>query len=143
MSSAEPAPALPRGAAPALALLGALTALWPLPLRPTHLIAHPLGEGDNHYWMLWRASRRLAGELRPLENVPEGVPIPLMDPINLVLALPTVGWSPALGYNQLLLLNLLLAFGGAWCLARELGASPAGRCSPGWPPSMRLSSVGW
>ena len=98
---------------------------WPLALRPLQLPSHPHGESDNHLWMLWRAWRQLTGA-GPLANVPEGLPIPLMDPINLPLAAPGLLVDPALGYNLALIGNLALAFVGAWLLARALGAGRGG-----------------
>jgi hypothetical protein len=77
-----------------------------------------VGEGNNHYWMLWRAFQD-----QPVSNLPDGIPVPFMDVVNLPLSLPTVLVDPALGFNQVVALNLLLAFAGAWALARELGIS--------------------
>ncbi|MED5372453.1 MAG: hypothetical protein VX899_15675 [Myxococcota bacterium] len=99
----------------ALACLAILS--FPALLHPTQLLAHPTGEGNNHYWMLWRAFQS-----GPVSNLPEGLPIPLMDPVNLVLAAPLMPLSPALAFNAVVLGNLLLAFGGAFFMARELGA---------------------
>ncbi len=102
--------------APLLVLL--LT--WPMPLRPTWLLAHPLGEGTNHHWMFWRALQDL-----PVANWPAGIDIPLMDPINLPFALGGLV-HPALAYNGVVLAGLLLAYAGAWVFARELEAGPWG-----------------
>jgi len=74
--------------------------------------------------MLWRAWRGLSAE-GPLANVPDGLPIPLMDPINLPLSALGLA-EPALGYNGVLVGNLALAFAGAWLLARALGAGRGG-----------------
>ncbi len=93
---------------------------WPMPLRPDWLLAHPLGEGTNHHWMLWRALQDL-----PVANWPVGVEIPLMDPINLPFALGGL-LHPALAYNGVVLAGLLLAYAGAWFFARELEAGPWG-----------------
>ena len=117
-----------------LAAVCALTVFtWPLVIRPLELLAHPLGEGINHYWMLWRAFQD-----PPVANWPDGLPIPLMDAINAPLALPGLWVDPVLGFNQVLIANLVLAFVGSWALCRALGAGPdgafvagiAGSCSP-------------
>ncbi len=106
---------------------------WPLVLHPLELLTDPLGEGVNHYWMLWRAFQE-----GPVGNWPEGLPIPLMDPINAPLAVPLIWVDPVLGFNQMVVLNLILAGLGSGVLARECGAGPdgvfvaaiAGGCSP-------------
>ena len=95
-----------------LIAIGALLVLsWPLLLHPTRLLANGVGEGNNHYWMLWRAFQS-----GPVSNLPQGVPIPIMDPVNLVWAAPWM-WSPALAFNAVIVANMLLAFAGAWALA--------------------------
>ncbi len=110
------------------ALLAGLVFTWPLARHPLWVLGHPAGEADNHLWMLWRALRGGVGELagQPLANLPDGLPIPLMDPINLALALPGLLIDPALGYSQALVANLALAFAAGWWLARELGAGRGG-----------------
>lgn len=104
------------GLAPILTPLIAIAALlvlsWPLLWHPTELLANPLGEGNNHYWMFWRAL-----ESDPVANLPEGLPIPLMDPVNLLFAGPLMWMSPAVAFNAVVVGNMLLAFAGAWALA--------------------------
>lgn len=108
------------------AALGTLVAVtWPLLLNPLKVLAHPLGEGNNHVWMLWRAYQ--AG---PVANWPDGVGIPFMDVVNLPLGLPVLA-HPALGHNAVVVGNLLLAFGGAWALCRELGGTRWGALTAG------------
>lgn len=92
--------------------------LWPWALHPTQLPAHPLGEGTNHAWMFWRAFQD-----GPVANWPEGLAIPLMDPVNLPLAV--------LGLQGVVYANLVLAFLGAWALARALDATEAGAATAG------------
>lgn len=87
-----------------------LLLLWPWPLRPSHLPAHPLGEGTNHAWMFWRAFQS-----GPVSNWPEGIALPLMDPVNLPAAV--------FGLQGVVYFNLVLAFLGAWALARALEGS--------------------
>lgn len=103
------------GLAPILTPLIAIAALlvlsWPLLLHPSQLLANSVGEGNNHYWMLWRAF-----ESGPVSNLPDGIPIPIMDPVNLIWAAPWM-WSPALAFNAVVIANMLLAFAGAWALA--------------------------
>ncbi|MCP4808262.1 MAG: hypothetical protein GY913_27900 [Proteobacteria bacterium] len=106
--------------------LGSLIAVtWPLAIQPLHVLAHPLGEGNNHVWMLWRAFQ--AG---PVANWPDGVGIPFMDVVNLPLGIPVL-LHPALGHNAVVVGNLLLAFAGAWWLCRELGGSSWGALTAG------------
>lgn len=104
----------------------ALARTWPMALHPYWLVGHPSGEAPNHFRMLWRAGRQLLGDSRALENLPTGLPIPLMDPVNLPAWLLGAAVHPALGYNLVLFSCLLLAFWGAWALSRELGAGGEG-----------------
>lgn len=107
------------GWAPGLAALAALLFTWPLALHPQDLLGHPLGETDNHAWMFWRAVRQLSGA-GVLENFPVGLPLPLMDPISLPLAIPGGLFDPVLGYDGVLIGNVVLALGAGWFLARQL-----------------------
>ncbi len=85
---------------------------------PDALVADPLGEGANHLWMFWRARLRLLGHTAPVANLPVGVDIPLMDPVNLpAYALGAVA-GPAAGWRALVLANLALAMAGGHALAR-------------------------
>ncbi len=101
-----------------LALASAVLFTWPLVLRPTGIYGHPLGETDNHLWMFWRAVAQLQGA-GPVANHPVGLPLPLMDPVNLPLALPGFLLDPALGFSLLVLGNVLLGSLAAWWLARQ------------------------
>ena len=111
-------------------LLAIAAATWPLARRPGDLIGHALSEADNHLWMLWRQLELWAGR-GPVANLPEGLPLPYMDVVNLPLALPTAWLDPVWGYNQIVVANLALAFFGAWTLARELGAGRAASLTAG------------
>lgn len=114
---------LPHLAAPALALVAALILMAPLPWTPGSLLGHPMGELANHHWMLWRAMTALQP---PLENLPAGVKLPLMDPVNLLFYALPGRFNPVAGTTAVYLGNLLLAFAGGHALARALGASRAG-----------------
>ncbi len=119
-----------------LALVSAVLFTWPLAIRPLAIYGHPHGETDNHLWMFWRAGQQLAGR-GPVANLPEGLALPLMDPINLPLALPGFLVDPALGYAGLVLGNVLLGMLAGYFLARQFVDPPAARvamiaigCSP-------------
>ncbi len=101
-----------------LSLVAALLFTWPLPLQLTGIYGHPLGETDNHLWMFWRALARLAGG-GPVANHPEGLALPLMDPVNLPLAAPGFLIDPGLGYSALVFGNVLLGMIAAFWLARQ------------------------
>jgi len=88
-------------------------------------LGSPLGETDNHLWMLWRAARLLAGQAGPWSNLPVGDPIPLMDPANLPPFLAGAWLDPVLGWNLLALWCVGLALAGGYLLGREL-AGPRG-----------------
>ncbi|MEC7242757.1 MAG: hypothetical protein VXW32_16105 [Myxococcota bacterium] len=99
-------------------LLGGVVFTWPLLLHPTELYGHAQGEASNHLWMFWRA-----GEAGVVANYPMGLPIPLMDPINLPIYRALAWVHPALGYNAVWCFNLALAFTGAVFLARVMGVA--------------------
>lgn len=99
-------------------VLGGVLFTWPLLLNPTELYGHAQGEASNHLWMFWRA-----GEAGVVANYPSGLPIPLMDPVNLPVYRAFSWLDPALGYNAVWCFNLMLAFAGAVFLARVLGVS--------------------
>ncbi|MFH1469510.1 MAG: hypothetical protein ABIO70_34305 [Pseudomonadota bacterium] len=127
----------PRARWTLLVILGAaLCYTWPLALHPLDLLGHPLGETDNHAWMFWRALRQLQGA-GPLASWPDGLPLPLMDPVNLPLAALAGTLHPALSYNLVLLGNVSLLLGATWWLARQHVGPRAGwvamvavACSP-------------
>ena len=75
----------------------------------------PLGETDNHLWMLWRATTDLAG---PVANLPDGVPIPLMDPINLPLFALGAWLDPLMGWTTLRVASVVLALVGGYAFSR-------------------------
>lgn len=120
-----------------LALLGLVLSLWPGAAPWRALIGHPLGETDNHLWMMWRATRRLLGDARVLNNAPEGLGIPLMDPVNLPPFAALWGLGPVLAWNGLLLWNVALAMFGGWLLGREVAgprAAPLAMIATGAAP---------
>ena len=119
-----------------LALASATLFTWPLLLRPLDIYGHPHGETDNHLWMFWRAVQQLMGS-GVVANAPEGLPLPLMDPINLPLALPGFLLHPGLGYSGLVAANVLLGMlAGYWAARLYVGpraawvAMVAVGCSP-------------
>lgn len=120
-SAAPPPPALR-----ALLVLGALAlAIWPAAPPWRALIGSPLGETDNHLSMFWRATRRMLGDGRALVNAPDGLDIPLMDPVNLPVFAALWPLGPFLAWNGLILANLLLAAAGGALLSRELAGPGA------------------
>ncbi len=89
--------------------------LLPAGLGPRVIVGDPLGETDNHLWMFWRALSRLP---EPVANLPDGVPIPLMDPFNLPFY-AVGGWlDPVLGWWSLRIFNEALALWGGLVLCR-------------------------
>jgi len=113
-----------KGAVALFLILVVLT--WPLLLHPFQLMGHEQGEASNHLWMFWRATQ---GGV--VSNVPVGVGLPLMDPINLPVFSAFSWVHPALGFNAVWLFNLVLAFAGAFSLARALGVGRAAAFSGG------------
>lgn len=114
-----------RGAGILLALAAAAVSLLPARGPWSALIGHPLGETDNHLWMFWMASRRVLGDGRALANAPEGIPIPLMDPINLPPFLALWPLGPYLAWNAVLAWCALVALAGGALLAREVAGEEA------------------
>lgn len=88
---------------------------WPSLLGSEVLVGSPLGETDNHLWMFWRELTSLP---RPVTNLPQGVPLPLMDPTNLPLYALGGVVSPVAGWWTLRLGNLVLALVGGYALSR-------------------------
>jgi hypothetical protein len=113
-----------KGAVALFLILVVLT--WPMLLHPFHLMGHEQGEASNHLWMFWRATQDGV-----VSNVPVGVGLPLMDPTNLPVFLAFSWIHPALGFNAVWFFNLLLAFVGAFSLARALGVGRAAAFSGG------------
>ncbi len=85
----------------------------------TRLIGTPFGEVDNHFWMLWVGLRASP----PVSNLPTGFDLPLMDPVNLLFALPGSLFGPIFAYNLVIVGNVALAALGGYALARELTGS--------------------
>ncbi len=104
----------------ALVLVG-IVVLWPILPLSGGLVGDPLGETDNHLWMFWRALR---GE-RPLANLPDGVPLVLMDPVNLPAYAVGAVAGPAAGWAAMRVANAALAIVGGTLLARCFVDGPA------------------
>ncbi len=83
------------------------------------IVGSPLGETDNHLWMFWREGQRFFAGASVLGNAPKGVPVVLMDPINLPVYLLGHVLSPAFGWWLLQQFNLALMMAGAYGLARR------------------------
>lgn len=106
----------------ALAALALVVFTWPaLPTLGTALYGHPFSEVDNHLWMAWFGGRLDA----PLRNLPDGFPLPLMDPVNLLWWVPGALGGPVFAYNLAIFGNLALAALGGWVLSQELTGSRA------------------
>jgi hypothetical protein len=111
-----------RRVAAAVAALGLVLFTWPaLPTLGTALLGHPFSEVDNHLWMAWFGGRDGA----PLRNLPDGFPLPLMDPVNLLWWVPGALGGPVFAYNLAIFGNLALAALGGWVLSHELTGSRA------------------
>ncbi len=96
--------------------------LWPASWTQDIVLGHPRSETSNHLWMFWR---ELDGR-SPLTNLPDGLPIPLMDPINLPIYALGAWFSPAIGWLGLRIFSTGLALAGGYQLCRRfVGARPA------------------
>lgn len=111
------------------AILGwPLVAAWPLPLRfTTDILAAPDQEAATHIWGHWAAWT--LGRVLDLQTTlmawPDGVELLLIDPLNAWVAGPaTALWGPAVGYNLLLYIGLVVAGCSGALLARTLDAPP-------------------
>jgi hypothetical protein len=104
--------------------LGVLLAAWPAGLGADWLWGSAVGETDNHLWMFWWATRRLGGGGEGLVNMPEGLTLPLMDPVNLPIFAALLGLGPLVAWQGMLLWNVLLAAIGGGVLGRELAGEP-------------------
>lgn len=103
-----------------LALIAAGTSvLWPVLPGLETVVGDPLGETDNHLWMFWRTLRDGAA------NAPDGVHLPLMDPVNLPAYAAGAWVSPAAGWATMRVWNVALAFAGGAALSRCFVAGPA------------------
>ncbi|MDG1480841.1 MAG: hypothetical protein P8R54_14695 [Myxococcota bacterium] len=96
-----------------------LVSMWPALPPWDALIGDPLGETDNHLWMFWRQVRWMIAGVTPLSNAPDGVPIPLMDPVNLPVFATLSLLGPTLAYNGLALWSVILAMAGGYALSRQ------------------------
>lgn len=108
-----------------LSAVAALIAWWPSRAPWSALVGSPLGETDNHLWMLWMSVRGAVGDGRILANAPDDVGIPLMDPVNLPAFLALWPAGPTLAWAGLLVWNVLLAFVGGAALSREVAGPSA------------------
>ncbi len=98
----------------AVAIVAAVATLWPVLPGVDVVVGDPLGETDNHLWMLWRAAR--GGGV--VGNLPVGVDLPLMDPVNLPPYALGALVGPAVGWALLRAWNVGLAMAGGYALAR-------------------------
>ncbi|MFT5685526.1 MAG: hypothetical protein ACI8RZ_006480 [Myxococcota bacterium] len=96
-----------------------LVSMWPSLPPWDALIGDPLGETDNHVWMFWRQVRWMVEGVMPLSNAPAGVPIPLMDPVNLPMFAALSIFGPTVAYNGLALWSVILAMAGGYALSRQ------------------------
>lgn len=115
MVAAAPSPGRERGEATLLAILCTAVFVWPRRIGGDVVVGDALGETDNHLWMFWRATADLPGAVA---NLPEGIEIPLMDPVNLVFFAPGALLSPLAGWWLMLVGNVLLAHAGGYTLSR-------------------------
>ncbi|MDP6933521.1 MAG: hypothetical protein QGG40_11425 [Myxococcota bacterium] len=112
-------------ACPALAAL----LLWPLPLVAHRaLITSPLSEGVSHLWGWWAAmaTRSPFTIETTLINFPEGSRLELIDPLHLVPFWLGSWVSPALGFNLVIWLGLVVSGWAGWLLVREAHAGTGG-----------------
>lgn len=121
----------------ALAALLPLAVTWPAVLHlPDRILGSPTSEVDNHLWMLQVARWRLAGRPGPFSNWPDGWELPMMDPVNLLVAVPASLGGPVAAWNLTVLANLALATAGGWALGRAVapGAAVVGAVALGTAP---------
>ena len=101
----------------------ALLLLWPLPrVLGTAMIGAPEGELARHLWG-WFAALREGAALRfhtDLRGWPQGVDHFLIDPLHLLpYAIGSAIGGPALGWNLVLLVGVLVGGLAGWLLAEE------------------------
>jgi hypothetical protein len=107
-----------------------LFTLWPLPqVATTALVTSPQSEGVAHLWGWWAAvaERSPLAIQTTLLNHPDGLSLPLVDPLHLLPWLLGSQLSVALGFNLVLYLGLLVAGLGGAALARVVGADRSGQ----------------
>lgn len=112
----------------AIALLPALL-LWPMPLVLSRaLVTSPLSEGPAHLWGWWAAWQ--TGSFTTIHtdrlNHPDGLSLQLIDPLHAWIYALGAWWSPAAGFNLVLIAGLAVAGLGGALLAREAGAEREG-----------------
>ncbi len=99
--------------------------LWPLPaVMTTHLLAASDQEAAAHVWGLWAAWQERAPLVidTDLISFPDGTSIVLIDPLNILLFnLGHALSGPALGYNLVLYIGMVIMGLGGWLLARRAG----------------------
>lgn len=114
----------------ALVLLLPWALLWPLPLVfGSALLTSPLSEGVTHLWGWWAALREGAPFTvrTDLLNHPVGLEFQLIDPLHLVPYALFAWWSPAAGFNAVLVWGVMVGALGGLLLARETGAGEGGQ----------------
>ena len=122
-----------------LSATAVVIAYWPSVAPWRALVGSPLGETDNHLWMMWLSVRMVLGDGRVLSNAPEDVSIPLMDPVNLPAFLGFWPAGPQVAWAGLIVWNAALAFLGGAMLAREVAgprAAPFGALALAASPFM-------
>ncbi len=108
-----------------LAIIAGVICAWPARPPWSAIIGHSLGETDNHLWMFWVGLRRALGDDRALVNLPDGLPIPLMDPVNLPVFAAFWAAGPVIAWSAVIAANLALALIGGALLAREVAGEGA------------------
>ena len=119
-----------RWAPVALAAILPWLLLWPLPLVfGRELITSPLSEGPAHLWGWFAAWHERAPFLvrTHLLNFPDGLSFELIDPLHALPYALGALWSPAAGFNLVLVWGLFVAGLAGALLAREAGADTAGQ----------------
>jgi hypothetical protein len=96
-----------------------LASMWPAQPPWSTIMGDSLGEADNHLWMFFRQVRWMVDGVTPLANAPDGVSIPLMDPVNLPVFTVLSVFGPVVAYNGLALWSVILAMAGGYALSRQ------------------------
>lgn len=114
----------------ALAVILPVVLLWPLPLVfGQQMVSSPLSEGVAHLWGWWAAlTERSPFEIHTtLLNYPQGLRFELIDPLHALPYALGALWSPAAGFNAVLVWGIFAGGLAGWLLAREAGADLGGQ----------------
>ena len=104
--------------------------LWPLPLIfGQTILTSPLSEGPAHLWGWFAAlHERAPFQIHTtLLNYPDGLSFELIDPVHALPYALGALWSPAAGFNLVLVWGLAVGGLAGALLAREAGAGLAGQ----------------